>query len=272
MYLSQLQKELDEPEIGTTIHICVYQINREKQLPFLQYFLLKHTETNEMYFPSFKYDYYQDPILDLAHQIISIFFECFLLGTPVYNYKGLLRQEGGKDIYLFFESKLLIQSHILYAHNDVWLSLLDEIVNRKEVHDYPVKETVTNLFLSNTELLFLKDEQGNNIEIPTAAYARCSTERMKFIGTFGVLRELLPSDNCNILGHYATHYYFSSSHEYREPDESIVRFAIFTQNMTTDAEEFKEKYDTLYLVNENWKNTYWIVKEYNQQIPLSMHP
>ena len=42
--------------------------------------------------------------------------------------------------------------------------------------------------------------------------------------------------------------------------------------MTTDAEEFKEKYDTLYLVKENWKKTYWIVKEYNQQIPLTMHP
>jgi hypothetical protein len=273
MYCPSLQKDIDESKLlpATLIHVCLYQINKESPFPFLQYFLLKETPNNELYFPKFTYDFslHTDPILELCMNIIFIIFETFSKPGNCAIFKGLIQNED--NIYMFFDgSSDCIGAHLLTETNDIWLTLIDEIVNSGSVFNFKVKDHVRNLFYENSSLIFLKSENGNNIEAPVTAFRSCHPKKVDFITTFKLPATLEPCLNIDdVFGRYGPYYYFTNYIS----ENPIVRFAIFPGNMTITVDDSlinkwsDEKYHSLYL-SKNEKS-YWVISDYDRQVPLS---
>ena len=302
MNTSLLSKEYDQ--IKGIVHIVPYQINRSGLYPFLQYFLLKYSTNLEepedsLYFENEtkeeedkiqqnkKEDYVSFikfnqlnfmPILETCVAALEILFLSFGEIDPKYEYKGHILYEG--EYYMFFDcSEYQILTHNLNKQNDIWLTLVDEIINYKIVCQFKIDDKVSKFFLNHQEFIKLEQPESNPIiyyESPIVAYAGCTSKKIEFISTFGQL----PHANDGL-------YHFTQFNDvYRDSSSKrsgIIRFAIFHGNMHVpfenknflDIENDEEKeednttdwtiYDSVYL------DKTWAIKNYNQQTILTSH-
>ena len=62
----------------------------------------------------------------------------------------------------------------------IW-TLIDEICNHKKCITFPIHKSVTNLFLHNPKLIYLKDKKKLCIEVPSVAYMADSQELFNYI-------------------------------------------------------------------------------------------
>jgi hypothetical protein len=305
MNTSLLSKDYDE--IKGNVNIIPYQINRLGLYPFLQYFLLKYNtnleeqedsldfenETTEEkikqqinqkrsngYVSFLKFDQLNFmPILETCVAALEILFLSFGELDPKYEYKGHILYEG--EYYMFFDcSEYQILTHNLNKQNDIWLTLVDEIINYKMVCQFNIDDKVSKFFLNHQEYIKLEQPDSNPIiyyESPIIAYAGCTSKKRDFISTFGQL-----PDTYDGLYHFTQfdNVYIDTSNKC----SGIIRFAIFHGNMRVlidknehenilATEEDEEEttltdwtiYDSLYL------DKTWIIKNYNQQTILTSH-
>ena len=302
------------------INICAYHINTQGKYPFIQYILQKNndlheTKPNMFTFPSFNFGLNTNNIMSQCDCILKIMFAAYCknineLGQPSYTYKGFTQQDN--NFYLFFDcTHFQIVSHKLSVINDLWLVLIDEIINHKSVCNFKIDEIITQFFLTNKEFLYLTDIDNNYIECPIVAYTGCHDRLVNFKLVFGQ-----SPDTDGIIGPY---YYFTDYnyalelatwsknkkieivHGKQLTDENgqynrggIIRFALFTENtvlhsnMQIDTESTNnstnsstnsstnEWLDTVNCVYINHKIStsvipFWVLKEYEQQIPLTSH-
>jgi len=222
-----------------TIHICPYMINNSAKYPFLQYVMQKYSEDHP-YFPNMirfhSFTYLQGMnIMELCQSVVDIIFLCYTAPKQQferkYNYKGFTNTKTGNknNLYLFFDfSSYSIDSHKLYKANDLYLVLIDEIVNHKSVANFPVDPCAQDFFINNNEFMYLTDNDDFYIESPIVVYSNCSRNMIDFKLTFGVS----PSSNPTaLLGPY---YYFTdykNAVEQKATYDAIIRLAIFTRNM-----------------------------------------
>ena len=299
MNTSLLSKEYDQ--IKGIVHIVPYQINRSGLYPFLQYFLLKYNtnleekedslefeneikeekdkiEQNkkEDYVSFLKFDQLNFmPILETCVAALDILFLSFGEIDSKYEYKGHLLYEG--EYYMFFDcSEYQILTHNLNKQNDIWLTLVDEIINYKMVCQFKIDDKVSKFFLNHQEFIKLENPESNPIiyyESPIVAYAGCTSKKREFISTFGQLPDT--RDGLYHFTQFNDVYMDSSSKR-----SGIIRFAIFPGNMcvpfenknilATDEEDEDNTtdwtiYDSVYL------DKTWIIKNYNQQTILTSH-
>lgn len=303
MNTSLLSKEYDQ--IKGIVHIVPYQINRSGLYPFLQYFLLKYNtnleeqedsldfenETNEEkdkieqkkredYVSFLKFDQLNFmPILETCVAALDILFLSFGEIDSKYEYKGHLLYEG--EYYMFFDcSEYQILTHNLNKQNDIWLTLVDEIINYKMVCQFKIDDKVSKFFLNHQEFIKLENPESNPIiyyESPIVAYAGCTSKKREFISTFGQLPDT--RDGLYHFTQFNDVYMDSASKR-----SGIIRFAIFPGNMrvpidesenknilATDEEEDEDDltdwtiYDSVYL------DKTWAIKNYNQQTILTSH-
>ena len=233
------------------INICCFQIiesipTKIIQKPFLQYLLYKYPKNthkigNVCVFPFEKYK--SGEILKIGKNIVKTLF------NKIYNAIGYIQNEDG--IFLFYNipfSNILVTNTKLNDNNPhyIW-TIIDEICNRRKYITFPIHNTVSNLFLKNPKLIYLKDKNKLCIEIPTVAYIGDSQELLNYIATIGI-----KSSAVRIFGPY---YYFhdfkgairfgawSTNYEKREifnksitdqdgkyTQGGVVRFAIFLGN------------------------------------------
>ena len=221
------------------IHICSYYINTKGKSPFLQYFLYKEKRENNtgesFTFPTFKYDPYTNVIAKVI-TIMEMLCMSYYKGSN-YIYKGFKIYKN--DIYIFFDcSQLDIESVRLDRNNDLWLVLIDEIINKGYVCNYKITDTVIDFFYNNNELIFLRDLNYEIYETPTVLYASCPERRLHFCSVFGISSF---SDELNLFGNY---YYFTdfknifkqtrmdksgpgSGSGSEEKETGIIRLAVF---------------------------------------------
>ena len=305
MNTSLLSKEYDQ--IKGIVHIVPYQINRSGLYPFLQYFLLKYStnleeqedsldfenetkeETDKIeqkkredYISFLKFDQLNFmPILETCVAALEILFLSFGEIDPKYEYKGHILYEG--EYYMFFDcSEYQILTHHLNKSNDIWLTLVDEIVNYQMVCQFKIDDKVSKFFLNHQEYIKLEQIESNPIiyyESPIVAYAGCTSKKKEFISTFGQL----PDTNDGLYHFTQFNDVYTDSTNKRS---SIIRFAIFPGNMRVPIDESENKnilaiededddeetkltdwtiYDSLYL------DKIWIIKNYNQQTILTSH-
>ena len=304
MNTSLLSKEYDQ--IKGIVNIVPYQINRSGLYPFLQYFLLKYAtnleeqedsldfenETKEEkykieqnkkedYVSFLKFDQLNFmPILETCVASLDILFLSFGEIDPKYEYKGHLLYEG--EYYMFFDcSEYQILTHNLNKQNDIWLTLVDEIINYQMVCQFKIDNKVSHFFLNHQEFIKLKQPDSNPIiyyESPIVAYAGCTSKKRDFISTFGQLPDL--NDGLYHFTQFNDVYIDSASKR-----SSIIRFAIFSGNMRVPIDESENKnilatyeeeeeetkltdwtiYDSVYL------DKTWALKNYDQQIILTSH-
>jgi hypothetical protein len=293
----------DINEIKGIVNIVPYQINRTGKYPFLQYFLLKYNtnleeqednldfdkdleqQKKEDYVSFLKFNLmtFMD-VLETCAAALDILFLSFGEIDSKYEYKGHLFYEG--EYYMFFDcSEYQISTHNLNKQNDIWLTLVDEIINYQMVCQFKIDDKVNHFFLNHQEYIKLEQPESNPIiyyESPIVAYAGCSYKKRDFISTFGQL----PDTNDGL-------YHFTQFNDVYIDSASkrsgIIRFAIFSGNMrvpfenknilateeeVNEEEETQEEeaeltdwniYDSVYL------DKTWAIKNYDQQIILTSH-
>ena len=330
-----------------TINICIYQINVSGKVPFIQYILQKNNSQHKKHpdtikFPTFNYVKGMD-IMSYCQSILDMTFICYSENMKeenkgAYVYKGFTNNNN--EFQLFFDCSLYnIDVHKLYRENDLYLTLMDEIVNHQSICNFKIDEEVVDFFMNHPNFVYLVDADEYYIETPIVAYAGCNYNQVEFSSIFGISTSKPES----LMGPY---YYFTdyqnaikaggwvnkeiqntskkTSQKMVEYDEhgrfmkgGLIRFAIFpgntkvttnclenstdksqiTQNMLeldSSTMEYKnarntirfsdrdalwtQKYDSVYVGPMALDNgdTYqetpmWVLKDYEQQIPLTIH-
>jgi len=301
------------------INICPYQINNSGLKPFLQFFLRKNNN-KKLDFISCEWLYDYNSIINKCYKILEVLFLSYMK-ISCYEYKGFI--EDDNQLYIFFDcSNSKIGVHSLHKNSEIWLVLIDEIMNSKHVCNYTIEENVVDIFLKNYELLYLKNENNIKYENPICGYTWKCNEKIQFVSIFGESRNTEIDDA--LLGPY---YYFTSYDNAinnikidkdSKKKYGIIRFALFMGNMkvplnlkddnpdesketmlllmkdkTASTKEYRkirdllnisdrdgkwsEYYDSVCICKLNFEEDveynlpYFVVKIYEQQLPLSYH-
>jgi len=261
---------LNEDDI---IHICAYNVNVLNKYPFLQYFLYKPYNETSFSFPTFVYNNEID-LLTKSMSVINAMCLSYYKDTN-FNYKGYIKEEN--NVYLFFDcSHMIIDTLKMSEYNDLWLVIIDEIINYKSVYGFPINEDDVELFYNYEKLSYLTDDENEHFQLPIVGYSKCDFKNIDFVATFGI-----QSKN-DFLGNY---YYFT---DYENVVNNItkcgiIRCVIFTDNIKIiyddiDSNEISKwndrlsiLFDSVYYTNPSLKNNIWAVKNDNQYLVLSVH-
>jgi len=324
-----------------TIKITAYEIKNNTKYPYLKYLLYKDELSEALFFPVLPTTYQNVNSENVIKLSKLMLFN--LLSLTEYSdfdknicFKGFYLN--GRDVHIVFDlTDCKLQIYDVYRENQMWFTLLDEIVNHKNMCNFFIDSSVTNFFINNDDFIFLKNENGDNYELPVVGYIGMNGinyNKVSFMYTFGNSTK----DKTAILGPY---FYFTdyknsirqggwsetgkpvkkdddliTDNEYgRYKKGSILRFGLFlgkmkivenlpndeTDNSYTKKERLEdtdldknmeilttrisdhdgkwaEKYDSAFLGKieldngECLKNTHiYVLKEYEQQIPLSYH-
>ena len=136
---------------------CIYTINYEGLLPFLQYLLYKYPEGDTLYFPfieskASETDFLKKVLKDYKYKIVGkkLFEGKLLVYVNVENEKTELTKHQAKDMW--------------------WWSTIDEIVNIKSVLAYKIHKSVVDVFYNNNDMCFLLYGNDEKIYTPSVYY------------------------------------------------------------------------------------------------------
>lgn len=306
-YIYDIRLEKGYPSItgNDIIKIVIYQINNFNTLPFLTYLLYKSNKKEDdselISLLEIKIDKSDaESIKNKTKNIVrDIIFKDY---TTKPKYKGYREYKNNK--YLFFEhspKKEALATMIIRDTNWIWC-LVDELINKKNVLTFPIKNSTIDFFLHNLDIstIYRKDNISS-FETPVVGYYGNHYKKINFISVFGIPRS-------SVFASLGPFYYFASydlavnyamfpSHkkipEFIDEEQifnkenkytkgGLVRFAVFMGKSKFFDETIIEKYDAL---NKDWYQSYnsafiqenkgkglkFGVKQYLQQIPLSYH-
>jgi len=224
------------------IYICSYDINNDGCFPFLRFLLTNTTHNGNLMFPFVPLFANLNSEELINYTKVCLFGLLMLKEFDLFNaaivFNGFY--EYNHNLYMFFDiTKLHIRIDDCCNSNNLWLTLMDEILNRKKLSDIVVDNSVVNFFTLNEKFCFLSDDDNNNFEIPVVCYVRKPDRKLNFTFIFGEST----SDKNSMFGPF---YYFtdfctafngvlSNTHqiEYKKdvrPDDDkygVVRFAVF---------------------------------------------
>jgi hypothetical protein len=260
------------------VHICAYNINSLNKYPFIQYFLYKPYGETSFSFPTIIYKNDMD-LLTKSMTVINVLCSSYYKDT-LFNYKGFIQEED--DVYLFFDcSHMKIDTVKINEFNDLWLAIIDEIINYKSVYGFHIDDYVVDLFHNYEKLSYLTDDEDSHHPMPIIGYSKCDVNAIDFISTFGIQQEN------RFLGNY---YYFSDYEtvlkkiDVNTKKVGFIRCVVFTEKMNIISEKYT---DSITEKIVEWKNNLsllfdsvlyistedllWGIKNYNQYFVLSVH-
>jgi hypothetical protein len=168
-----------KPIKGTKVFVCIYNIlyKIKKKNPWLRYLLYKYSkkEGNLMTFPFFDYD---ENIINEADNMV------FKLVNSTIKSKGYIQNENGIFIFYHQETEYFVFEK-LYESQNYWWAIIDEICNLRKVLYFKIHKSVTNLFLSNKQLIFLYDGE-KKYETPIITFKGDHLELIPYIAVFGI--------------------------------------------------------------------------------------
>lgn len=302
---------LMEKDFGTiesvdfeNIYICAYHINTSARCPFLRYMLCPESETGELNFQKVDMRWRYN-LLSCTTMFLSGLLN---KESSAISFKGFYEFAG--SLYLFFDVSNIDIDCIddIYAQSEIRFGLLDEIVNYGHICGIMVAKSLTRFFTQNDSLLFLYEKSSNApYEVPQVAFVGKSTEnKLKFVSIFGESAQNKEA----ILGpyYYFTNFenamkesngivrfaVFTGQTKHLENlsddpcDDSVIKahlvrdcrdkVEIMTCRISDHDGLWTRTYDSVYLANMEMDdgtllpNTpMLVVKEYNQQVPLSYH-
>lgn len=306
--LSQDYDDIQKNDINSVV-LCIYSINNQGKLPFLEFGMTKNTsrfliDNESLSMPSFIYDYELD-IFNQSKNILNNLFYLELNNNKFekinYDYKGYLLDDN--KLYLFVDcSELNNQIRQVNRNTNLWFLLADEIINHKKSCNFQINKEAIDFFIKNINFIFLNDEENKEYEIPTVSYVGKPLHNLEFTAVFGQSKLYINNESS-----YGPYYYFTDyntsirqggwTKDYKPEIKydkliternngkylkgGIIKFAIFLgkTKIIEETEEclnsnWIEKYDSLYINTKNNKlndENYpmWILKDYNQQVSLS---
>jgi len=345
MALDKLVSNIDDTTLSNcpVIKICAYEIKNNGTTPYLKYLLHKDDFSESLLFPLLPLTYTNVNCKNVIKMsTLKLFTLLQLSNYTEFESKvccnGFLIEDD-QEIHIFFDlTECKLQIDDIYRINPMWFTLLDEIINQRNVCNFFIEGSVTNFFTNNNDFIYLKNKKGDNYELPIVAYIGMNGinyNKVNFTYTFGTAAK----DKTAMLGPY---FYFTdfknsirqggwsetgapvknddlvliTDNEYgRYKKGSIVRFALFlgkmkmVENLPNDESDssltkkerledinldkhmemltmrisdhdgkWSENYNSVFVGKieldngEYLKNTpIYILKEYEQQIPLSFH-
>ena len=146
-----------------TINLCIYQINVSGKVPFIQYILQKYNSQHKkqpdvIKFPTFNYVKGVD-IMSYCQSILDMTFICYS--------ENMTAENKGEYVYKGFtnnNNQFHIDVHKLYRENDLYLTLMDEIVNHQSICNFKIDEEVVDFFMNHPNFLYLLDADEYYIE------------------------------------------------------------------------------------------------------------
>ena len=233
------------------VYICSYNVNNDGKYPFLRFLLTNSSDDEKLVFPKifiFK-DFFSDELINYSK--VHLFKLLMLSNYEKFNetieFNGFYEFE--TNLYLFFDmTNCEIQINDIYINNNLWLTLIDEIVNYKHLCGMLINSMVTDFFIENEKFCFLVDDSDENYEIPIVSYVAKPENRLNFTYIFG---ETKGTKN-DLFGafYYFTNYLksFDNAKELKMKNPNlksgIVRFAIFVGLNLNVTNSINEKSDT----------------------------
>jgi len=187
------------------IYICSYNINNDGKYPFIRYLLTNSIINESLTFP--KVEIFQNFNLEELMNYIKVYLFSLLLLNDFEKFNEDIEFNGflevSNNLYIFIDiTKCNINIYDIYKSNNLWLTLVDEIVNQKHLCNMQIDENVTKFFIFNEKFCFLVNENNNSYEIPIVSYVGKHENKLNFTYTFG---ETMSNKN-SILGPF---YYFT---------------------------------------------------------------
>ena len=292
------------------IFVCIYLIindgNRiNVSIPFLKYLLFKYNTNAKNINDTCIFPFVTTNNKNYNTNADSLVKQ--LLGTKITT-DGFIEH---KNNLFFFYNYTKKTNPIIYIPNkkrniQLWWATIDEICNQKRIIHFPIHKSVTMLFISYPNLIYIKDANGSNFEIPITAYYGDYYKFIPIIATLG--QKIANPKKAYDKFFYVTSYEkairyacWTSNYSSRYLDDklitnehgkykkgNIIRFAVFMhktycqRNFLTEKElkkwKWNEKFDSLY-VGRTKKNDgsflsifpRYIVKDFSQHIPLTVH-
>lgn len=220
-----------------SISICIFNTHPDSTIPFLQYYL-EYNFLGVLDFPTICHDDYND-----IYEELDLFLNNIITkegNIKGYGVKGYTVKDYSVKDYVVKGFKLFKDTNYIFVDvgkNEInvdnscsFLALIDEITNTKKIYDIDINYKVTDLFIENPELIFLKDELNKKYEIPIAAYQWVEERRLSFTFMFGIIK----SDHTSIMGPY---FYFSNYENTlekinkKEGKYGIIRCCLFLGNI-----------------------------------------
>ena len=176
------------------IHICIYNNTFDSTShniikPFLRYLLFKYPKSNNKFsdlltfpFIPFKHSTHNSSskIVNSANKLASKILN--------YNIKSIGYIIQNNSLFLFYNHNFpeIAGDTITLRNSQLWWTLIDEICNKKYVLNFPIHNSIIELFLLHPFLIYLKDNKNNNIEIPVVAFLGQPSELTPFTSAFGI--------------------------------------------------------------------------------------
>jgi len=188
-YADALPKELPN-QIYKHIHVCTYRINTQQLYPFLLFLLYKDA-TNILGMPDFSG--YKGS--DIIKYVLTEFRQIFSEVNADIEYKGFIEQEDDSIMLILeYKTETLSQKNQpliekgTYANNWWWV-LSTEIINNKEVLNFPIHPLTTNFLVKHNKLGLLYDLAGKPFETPEIGYYGNYYKKIAAVASLGLTRE-----------------------------------------------------------------------------------
>lgn len=243
-------KEINKTYPNNYFHykIMIYNINTEREIPFILYLLRYDDYDNE--YNSINFDLIENEI-----SIQKIIFTTLKKINLQVEYSGFI--EKNNINYLFFEAK---DMNSIEQHS--WASL-SEIINSKKISNIEINNNITNFFLTNQNAI---NVYSNNAicEIPSICYSLFDKEnRQLYCGDYNTILNLVEKIE------EKENYYISRGVLF----VGVIRFInniddYHTLNYNNDY----IKYNTIYKLNYSEKeqpNLFIEIKDMNKYFELS---
>jgi hypothetical protein len=220
---------------NTKVYLCIYNIINTQYNPMLVYLLYKYPKLDILSFPNFiSNNHHKTEINRLYHNITGV------SGEPI----GYI--EFNRDIYVFFNLNIdYIVFNKYKSNNELWWTTIYEMCNSKKIIYFKIHETVSELFLNYTKLIYLVNQNKIPYIIPRIGYYGCYHKLLSYVTLLGVQQTLYAP--------YGNFFYFNNfnrsikyggwsfkgidNKDYVIKDENnkydmggVVRFALFLDN------------------------------------------
>jgi hypothetical protein len=297
--LDYLDKDINNLNVFKNHILCIYTVNNENSIPFLQFLFFRNMITGNCDFLNYidlegliesqrRYNEFDSGIIErIKKYIISFIFNgtTSLINSKDVLFDGFLEEKG--DNYLFFNIKNLEQCFYCSFNNqknDLTLGLIDEIVNYTKIDDININPFIQDLFERNNEWKYLKNENDENYELPIVGYVSKNKKWLDFTLMFGeTVDPLGKMGNC----YYFTNYENAQKENFERKKNKgqcgMIKFALFPGIMKTyinlnlrkgnaleeETCSWMDVYDSCYYL-ERESDPFWVMKNYYQQVPLSI--
>lgn len=252
--------KIDIPNNNKPVHfsnikplvICMFQVRFDGLYPFLLFNLQKQKNNTMTFinFPSFDGGLNDKYLINNCITFINNIYPLSIL-----SYKGYYETQFNNIIILECNNseneKIQVNNIKLDINECIWTTS-HEIINIEKVYDYLIDKSVIELFLKNTNFMFLKNEYSKFYEIPMIGYY--PIKKSTNIKEYDVYRETL-------IESVGKCYHFYINIPDKRDEENIIRTAIFPDNKL------------LYNMNNRLlcnSNRLYIIKKYKQCTMLSV--